>query len=107
MNLEEATKKIRAEKPKENFLQIEISGSFVVPIKDGQTILAALNQAESAPNYYNDYRIGELKKDSISTVIITPQEYERHKIAALMNVSVDDIREAQKEAAKAQQQPTP
>ena len=108
MKLDEATKKVRAEKPKDSYLQIEISGSFVVPTKDGQAILAALAQVESGPNYYNSYRIGEMKRDAITANAISAQEYERHKIAALLNVTVDEVRLAQKQAAEANtQQPTP
>lgn len=96
--LAEATKKVQAEKPKENFMVIHLEAKLVLPHKDGLAFMAALAQAEKLNDGYYDTPKGihELDKDTIRATMLSRQEYERHKMAALLGVTVDDIRNAQK-----------
>ena len=104
MNLEEAKKKVKAEKPRDHYMRLQISGEIVVPYRDGVQILSALVSAEKAPEYYKQYRISELSREAITSSVITYQEYDRHKLAALLNVTPDEVKEAEDLARKAQQQ---
>lgn len=94
MDYEQAKKKAQAEKPKENFIVIHIDGKFVLPHKDGVKFLESLANAEKLPRYYSDKQcITALEREDYSTTSMSRQEYERYKIAALLNVSYDDVKQ--------------
>jgi hypothetical protein len=105
MNLQEATKKVRAEKPKENFMVVQLDADYrnrlVLPHKDGVTLLEALKAAEMLHDPYDGKRrINEFNRDVLSTSVMSTQEYERHKIAALLDLTIDEVKEMQQAAAR-------
>ncbi len=108
MNLEEATKKVRAEKPKENYMLVELASytKFLLPHTAGVALLNALAIAERLQDSYGEpKRIVELERNSIETRMFSAEEYQRYKIAALLNLTPDEVKEAQLLAA--QPPPTP
>lgn len=106
MNYADAVKKVRAEKPKENFMTIRITDSqLVLPHKDAVTLLATLANAESFDKSWgSDRRIVPLNEGSYEANPMSRQKYEQFKIAALLNISIDELNAL---AISAQQQPTP
>ena len=94
MDYEEAKKKAQAEKPKDNFIVIHLDGKLVLPYKDGMKFLESLANAEKLPRYYSDKQyITPLEREDYSSTSMSRQEYDRYKIAALLNVSYDDVKQ--------------
>lgn len=102
MNLAEATKKLRAEKAREHYMSFTIDGSCILPHKAGVALLEAMGQAEKAPNYQNNYSISSLDRHAVQSSLLTHQDYDRFKLAALMNVRYEDIVEAERLAKENQ-----
>ena len=108
MDYAEAVKKVRAEKPKDNFMVIKFdqdySSGIVLPHKDGVALLSTLANAEKLVDRYSEpKRIGEINRDHVTTMSMSHQEYERFKIAALLDITPDEVKEIQEAANK---QPT-
>ena len=103
MDLVEATKKIKAEKPKENFMLLKFGYDchFVLPHKDGVAVLNGLASAERLEeSYQKPKRITEVSRDQIAVSSMSVQEYERYKIAALLHLSPDEVKEMMEAANK-------
>lgn len=101
MNYEEAVKKVKAEKPKENFMLVKIDAQLVLPHSDGIALLNSLAHAEKMPDYYGSRKyITELDRHSLESSVISHQEYVRYKIAALLCLSLEEVKEAEEQAAK-------
>ena len=102
----EAAKKVSAKKPKENYLVIDLSYDLKVllPYKDGVAFMASLANAERlCTPYGGPQRITELDRDcGIKSYLMSAEEYERFKIAALLNISPEDV----KKYSQAQPEPT-
>jgi hypothetical protein len=101
MEYPEALKIVQTRKPKENYLLIQLTydTKVILPYKDGITFMSSLVNAEQLSEHYDKpSRIVHFAKESITTRVLSNQEYERHKIAALLNVSVSDV-EAFEQAA--------
>lgn len=95
MDLAEAIKKVKAEKPKENFMILEFPYDikYLVPHKDGIAILAALVNAEKLSEEYNKpKRIEEIGREQVNTRLMSHSEYTRYKIAGLLNISPDEVK---------------
>lgn len=110
MTYDEAAKKVRAEKPQENFVIMEFryDAKFVLPHKAGVALLEAMANAELLKDgYCEPRRIVELDRDSFSNRTMSRKEYDRFKIAALLNITPDEVREAEELAIKQQNQPAP
>ena len=106
MEYADAVKRVKAEKPKENYVLIEFGYDckILVPHKDGLDILAGLVNAEKYSDHYQKpTRITEFSKDLIKTTFMSSSEYQRHKIAAMLNITADEV----KEMMEAEFQPTP
>mgnify|MGYP001053742819 CR=1 FL=1 len=99
MDYAAAIKKVKAEKTRENFMVISIEASLVLPHKDGVALLQALANAEKLPRWSSTKAIEPLDRDSITTTPMSPQDYDRYKVAALLNVSYQDVLDAEKAAA--------
>lgn len=96
MELTEALKKVRTEKPKENLMLLDFGYSckFVLPHKDGVTVLAALANAEALLDEYGSKkRIAACTRDQIRATLFSHQEYEHHKLAALLNLTPEEVKE--------------
>ena len=103
MNITDAVKKVRAEKPKENLmlLRLNYDTQLVLPFKDGLVILGALANAEKlCDNYGKQKRIVGVDKDAFSSTLLPYQEYEQIKISALLNISLDEVKEMMEVANK-------
>jgi hypothetical protein len=74
------------------------------PHKDGIAIIAALANAERlSDSYSNPKRITEVERDLVTTKLMSNSEYERYKIAGLLQISPDEVKEMMEAANK----PTP
>ena len=92
-----AVKQIQTKKPKDNFMLIEMyyDNKIILPYKDGLAFLAALNNAEKLTEEYNKpHRIIPINREAVRTSILSNEEYENYKIAALLNISLDEVKEA-------------
>ena len=106
MEYAEAVKKVRAEKPKDNFMILKFGydNKILVPHKDGVIIVAALLNAERLKESYNEpHRILEIERDLLEIQTMSYIEYERFKIAGLLNVTPQEV----KEMAEKANQPKP
>ena len=95
MDYQEALKKIQVKKVKENFLLITFSYDLklVLPYKDGVAFLNALANAEQLHDpYQKQHNIAELDRSKIAISPMSHEEYERYKIAALLNISVEEVK---------------
>lgn len=105
MDYAEALKKVQSNKTKENFMLINISYSkdLILPYKDGIQLMASLTNAEQLLTpYQQQHRIAGLERDAVTSRVFSHEEYEQYKIAALLNVTIDEV----KEYANKQHQPT-
>ncbi len=105
MNYTEAQKKVWADKAKDNFMIVKVvtdySSQLVVPYKEGVALLAALANAEHLREQYGEPgRIVGMPRDMLKTNYMSRQEYERYKIAALLNISPEEVLEMQQAADK-------
>ena len=93
MKYEEALKKVQTSKNKDNFMLIEVNwnNKILLPYKDGLVYLNSLINAESYSDS-GDVRIGGINRDDITCRIISNEEYERIKIANLLNISLADVK---------------
>lgn len=98
----EAVKAAKLLKSKDNFLTFSFDGTIVVPYKDGVQLLNALANAEKLPSSWSSEQIRALTQSDLSTHTLSAKEYEQHKIAALMGVSVSDVRRAEEAALAAE-----
>ena len=99
MNYEEALKKVNAEKPLDNYMTITLgySNILVLPYASGMAFLASLVHAEKLTDDYNKpKRLEPFERDSITFRIMSRHEYQRHKIASLLNLSLEAIAEMEK-----------
>ena len=90
MEYAEAKKLVQVTKPKENYMLIKLSydHSLVLPYKDGLAFMASLANAEQLTGDYDKKRISAIEPENIITSLMSPDEYARYKIAALLNISV-------------------
>lgn len=96
MEFEEAKKAVQAEKAKENYMIIPMGYDthFLVPYKDGIAIVAALANAEKFIKSYSDKtRISVIDKEDFRPTILSRKEYELIKIANLLQVDVETLKE--------------
>lgn len=96
MDYKEALKKVQTAKARDNFMVIKFGydNSLVLPHKDGIVFLTALNSAEQLNDPYNKpHTIGELERSKITVSPMSYLEYERYKIAAILNITVDEVKE--------------
>lgn len=97
MNRSEVLKKVRGEKPKDSFMVIQIDGNvkLVLPHKNGLALLDALANAEKFSNRWDasaGHLVG-LEDGYVTSRSLSRQEYEAYKMAALLNCSIDDVRD--------------
>ena len=98
----DALKKVASTKPKENYLVIEVyyNDKIILPYKDGIAFLSTLANAESFKEDYSKAAvISSFNKDHLKTSIMSGEDYARYKIAALLNVTIDEIKEQELMAA--------
>ena len=96
MNYEQALKKVQAKKTKENYFVFTLAydSKLVLPHKDGIILLTALQNAEFLHDPYNGKQsIAELPRDKIQVNQMSQEEYEQFKIAALLDITVAEVKE--------------
>lgn len=96
MDYLQAIKAVQTKKPKENFLVIEFGYDckIVLPYKDGMAFMTSFTNAEQLSEKYNEpHRIVGFKRDLLTIRIMSGEEYEQYKIAALLNISIDEVKE--------------
>lgn len=95
-------KQIVSIKPKENYMVIDIyyGQKIILPYKDGIALLVSLANAESVNEEYNKpMLISGFNRDHLKTSIMSGEDYGYHKMATLLGVSLDEIKEHEKQAA--------
>lgn len=98
MNYAEALKKVSAEKPKDNYMVIQMDFSYkdklLLPYKTGVALLETLAQAEKLVEPYDKPKhIAELDRDTVSIKMMSHQEYARFKIGALLGLTPEEVLE--------------
>ena len=96
MKYEDAVKKIQTKKPTDNYMIIETGydSKILLPYKDGITLMSALVNAEKYQQSYGEgQKIIPMNPDNITSKILSREEYELIKVANLLNMSVDQLRE--------------
>lgn len=102
MDYKEALKKISNSKSRDNFIVIELdySKKLILPYRDGIALLSTLASAEQLNDRYSQPKtISPLETEAIKTTIMSATEYEQIKIAALLQVTVDEVKQFALEAA--------
>ena len=95
---EVAVKELKAKKPPENYMVIQLSYStkLVLTYKAGLAFMAALENAEVFKDSYTDRgHIIPLERDSITGHLMSSTEYTQIKIANILNVSLEDVKNIQ------------
>lgn len=98
---QEALKKIKAEKPPENYMVVQLSydTKLVLPHKAGLALLSSMENAEVLKDSYSDRcKIIPLERDSLSSQFLSTKEYQQIKIANLLNVTLGEVQNIQQEA---------
>ena len=96
MEYAEAVKKIQTKKPTDNYMIIETSynSKIILPYKDGMTFMSALVNAEEYKESYGEgQKILPMNKGLLTTSLLSREDYELIKVAALLNMSVDQLKE--------------
>lgn len=91
-----AVKKIQATKPKENYLLCSVSWdvNLVFPYKAGMVFMEAMGQAEKLVEEYNKPPgIQPIDRDKIQFRVLSAKEYEQIRIAQVLKVPLDTVRE--------------
>lgn len=92
--IKEAVKTVQSQKPKENYLIIQLSWDtkLVLPYKDGMVFISSLSNAEILESdYQKGKKIVPIKSDQLSTNILSTTEYQHIKIANLLGVNSDEV----------------
>jgi hypothetical protein len=91
-----AIKKLQATKPKDNYLLCNIAWDLkvVLPYKVGLALMESLGQAERLVDEYNKPpAIQPFDRDRITMSILSAKEYEQIRIAQLLKVTLDTVKE--------------
>lgn len=107
MEYPEALKKVQAKKTRDpNFLVIHYNYDckIVLPYDDGMNFVKSLEKAEMLRDSYNEqHRIEEIEREQIRFWVMSREEYERYKIAALLGIKPDEVKEMQRPQPVTQQ----
>lgn len=101
MNLEAATKQVRAAKRNESYMVFTFNYGerYILPHKDGVALMQAIATAEQIPSYFPSDKPPEIKQlgaQGFRMEAMSQAEYEDIKIAALLGISLNDLQEARK-----------
>lgn len=85
-------------KPNYLLLDFGYSSKLIVPYKKGLEIVAALDHAEVFNRTYSEPDvISPLEEDTLKTTVISHSNYVLIKMANLLNITVDELKDAQRE----------
>lgn len=96
MEYKEAIKKVQARKPKGNFMVIKVSYDLklVLPHAEGIAFLASIANVEQLNDPYNqNHSITPLERSKLEITTLSQEEYEHHKVAALLGITVNEAKE--------------
>lgn len=96
MKYEDAVKKVQSKKPTDNYMIIETRYNIkiLLPYKDGIAFMSALvNAEEYKESYGENTKILPMNKGLLTTSLLSREDYELIKVAALLNMSVDQLKE--------------
>lgn len=101
MNIEAATKQVRAAKRNESYMVFTFNYGerYILPHKDGVALMQAMATAEQIPSYFPSDKPPEIKQLGslgFRMEAMSQSEYEDIKIAALLGISLHDLQEARK-----------
>ncbi len=102
MDYKQAIKLVQSSKTKENFMVIKLDYSkrLILPYKDGLAFLSALNNAEKLIfEYGSTTRIEAIDREFIESTVMSHEEYEQIKIANLLQVTLEEVKQAALQAA--------
>lgn len=103
MDYAEALKTVRGQKNRENYLVIKVSydNKIVLPYEDGIKMVQGFQKAEKLVDGYSEtHRITGMERDQVTFTTMSGEEYEQYKMAALLGIHVDEIKQAQKDATQ-------
>ena len=93
-----ALKRVNSERVRENFMVLELGyeHKIVLPHKDGVELLNVMGKAEKFDEPYSGItRISFFDRTKITASIMSAEEYQQIKIAALLNIPIKEFRELQ------------
>lgn len=96
MDYKEAVKHVTAMKNKPNMMIVNLSYNqrVILPYADGLALMAALQQAEIlSDRYAQQISIKPMSQDSVTCAVISRDDYDQIKIAELLGVSLDAVKE--------------
>ena len=96
MEYKEALKKVQTKKEKEHFLLINLGYDLkmVLPHKDGVAFINAMSNAEQLNDPYNaNHSITPIERGKLEISTMSQDEYEHHKVAALLGITVNEAKE--------------
>lgn len=100
MNYEEA-KKLVGIKAKDNMITVQTSYNiYVFPFKEGMAFVEALKSAEQLDKTYNPQRVLPLARDGFEFRVMPAIDYERMKIAGLLDLTIDEVIQLEKPPKK-------
>lgn len=91
-----AVQQLQETKIKSNYVVLEFGygSKFVLPHKDAVVILGALSSIEQLDESYgNPSRITPVDRSKISITMMSAEEYRLVKIANLLGISIDTLKE--------------
>lgn len=93
-DLIKARQAVSANECKDNYMVITFgySDEIILPYKDGVSLMSTLNKAEQLSGSYDDKRISPIDKSIVEARIMSRANYELHKMAVILNVSVKDMK---------------
>ena len=103
MNYKEACALVDKEKFVSNYLQIcfGYSCKIVLPYKEGTALIASLQSAEQMSDSYSKPHIGPFVSDGVSISVMSAHNYRLYKLAGLLDLSFDEVKEMAKPVTEA------
>jgi hypothetical protein len=97
LSYDEAIKKAKTLPKTDNYMVVQIQSRVVVPYKEGLQIMSGLQNAEKINPYWSsEPPWAPVDSGTITYEIMAPEVYHRHRVAALMGVSLKELEEAEK-----------
>lgn len=97
LNYDEALKKIRSKKTKDNLMVIKLSWDkrIILPFAAGVAFLATLQNAEILEEPYNKSPVIKgPDKDNFESSVMSFDYYEDIKVASLLNVTLEEVQKS-------------
>ena len=99
MDYQEALKEVQSKVPKQNYLVMSFGygNKYVLPYKDGMALMASMVNAEQLHEPYGEqHRITGVERGAVETHVMSHDAYTRIKIAALLGITPDEVKAAER-----------